>query len=52
MGKDAAISLRLPGELKDRLQQLADADDRTLSAYIVRLLQKAAAEEEKKNGSL
>lgn len=32
------ISIRLEADVKSRLEQLAKADDRTLSAYINRLL--------------
>lgn len=46
MQKDATVSLRMPAELKDKLQRLADEDDRTLSAYVVRILEQAVSEEE------
>ena len=39
--KDALIGFKLPSELKDRLQKLADADDRSLSSYLVRLIEQS-----------
>lgn len=44
--RDATVSLRIPAELKDKLQGLADADGRTLSAYVVRILERAVKDEE------
>lgn len=41
------FSLRLPDDLRNKLQELADADGRSLSNYIVFLLRKAVANERK-----
>jgi predicted transcriptional regulator len=38
--RDAHLSVRVPADLKDKLQQLADADHRTLASYIMWALQK------------
>ncbi len=38
MAKTAALSFRIEPELKEALQQLATADDRTLANYIERVL--------------
>ncbi|HRN84263.1 MAG TPA: hypothetical protein PK857_05525 [Hyphomicrobium sp.] len=38
MKKDTSVNVRLTSELRAALQRLADADDRTLSAYIERVL--------------
>jgi hypothetical protein len=36
--KDAALSFRLPAPIRDALDHAAAADDRTVSAYVTRLL--------------
>ena len=37
--RDARLAFRMPTELRDRLDQLADlSDDKTLSDYLVRVL--------------
>jgi hypothetical protein len=36
--KDAALSFRLPAPIRDALDQAAAADDRSVSAYVTRLL--------------
>lgn len=33
------LTIRIPDELRAELQKEADADDRTLSAYILRILE-------------
>jgi hypothetical protein len=38
MKKDASVNVRLTSELRAKLQDLADADGRTLSNYIERVL--------------
>ena len=38
MAKTASIGFRIEPELKEALQQLASADDRTLANYIERVL--------------
>ena len=40
MTKDAPISIRLNGELKEALKALADAEHRTLSNYIELILRR------------
>jgi len=40
MKNDTTIVIRIPQEVKDKLQKLADADNRTLSNYIQLLLTK------------
>jgi predicted DNA-binding protein len=37
--KDFQIGIRMPMELRDELRSLAQAEERTLSSYIVRVLQ-------------
>jgi predicted DNA binding CopG/RHH family protein len=39
MKRDTSVNLRITSELRAELQQLADADGRKLSGYIVRLLE-------------
>jgi hypothetical protein len=39
MKKDERFSLRLPADLKDELQRRADAESRSLAAYMVLVLQ-------------
>lgn len=41
--RDQRITFRLPKDLKDRLQELADADRRTLGDYIYILLDRAVS---------
>ena len=36
--KDAAFSFRLPAQIRDALDRAAAADDRTVGAYVTRLL--------------
>lgn len=43
--KDGLLSLRISADLKAELQRLADDDGRTLSDYVVRLLNKAVTDE-------
>ncbi len=38
MKKDTSVNVRLTSELREKLQELADADGRKLSNYIERLL--------------
>ena len=40
MTRDEKFSMRLPAELKAELQRRADADSRSLAAYVVLALQK------------
>ena len=47
MKKDASVTLRLPSDLRERLQKLADADERDLSAYVRRALERHADEAER-----
>jgi predicted DNA-binding protein len=42
MKRDTSVNVRLTSELRQRLQKLADADGRTLSAYIERVLRQHA----------
>jgi len=44
MKKDTSVNVRLTSELRAKLQRLADADERTLSAYIQRVLNAHAEE--------
>ena len=39
MTRDAALSIRIPSDLKDALQRRADAEDRSLASYVTRVLQ-------------
>jgi predicted DNA binding CopG/RHH family protein len=39
MKRDTSVNLRITSELRADLQQLADADGRKLSGYIVRVLE-------------
>lgn len=39
MKRDTSVNLRITSELRAELQQLADADGRKLSGYIVRVLE-------------
>lgn len=41
--KDAALSIRIPSRLKATLQRNAEADQRTLAGYVVKLLTEAVA---------
>ena len=41
MDKKESFTFRVPSELREELQKRADAEGRTLSNYIVCLLQKA-----------
>jgi len=41
MAKDEQISVRLPNELKIKLEQIATAEDRTLSSTIRRIVARA-----------
>ena len=47
MAKTERLNIRISPELKEQLQALADAENRTLSNYIERLIIEAV---EKKNG--
>lgn len=38
--RDAQLTIRLPSELRDELQRLADADHRSLASYITLALEK------------
>lgn len=38
MAKDEIIRFRIDSETKEKLQKLADEDNRTLSSYIINLL--------------
>jgi predicted transcriptional regulator len=44
MKKDASVNVRLTSDLRAKLQDLADADGRTLSNYIERVLNSHAEE--------
>jgi predicted HicB family RNase H-like nuclease len=44
MARDDKFSMRLPADLKAELQRRADAEDRSLAAYIVLALQKHVEE--------
>lgn len=50
MTEQAIFSLRLPLELKEALDRLAAADDRSLNNYVVRALQQHVAEKTKRKG--
>lgn len=39
MKRDTSVNLRITSDLRKELQQLADADGRKLSGYIVRVLE-------------
>ncbi|MGE3914076.1 MAG: Arc family DNA-binding protein [Hyphomicrobiaceae bacterium] len=43
MKKDIQITVRIPAELRDKLQALADADHRKLAAYITLVLERHVA---------
>jgi predicted transcriptional regulator len=47
IARDAHLSVRVPADLKDKLQRLADADQRSLATYIMRALQEHVAQIEK-----
>ncbi len=38
--KDAGLSFRLPAPIRDALNKAAEADDRSASAYVTRLLER------------
>ncbi len=44
--KTAALAFRIPADLKESLQRLADADDRSLSNYVERALRQHVEERE------
>lgn len=46
--KTDPVSVRMPPELKDRLQALAEADRRSLSTYIVMALEAHVAKAERR----
>lgn len=43
MKKDIQVTVRIPSELRDKLQVLADADHRKLAAYITLILESHVA---------
>jgi len=45
MAKDASITVRLPATVKAALERLADAEQRTLSAYVAIKLAALARDE-------
>lgn len=48
--RDTQTSIRLPSALRDHLRELADAEQRTLASYIVRVLEKHVAIKTKHSG--
>jgi uncharacterized protein (DUF1778 family) len=38
MNKDERIAIRLTKDMKDKIEKLADADSRSLSNYIIKVL--------------
>lgn len=48
---EVKVSIVMPRELHERLKDLADSDERTLTAYIVRALRRHADEAGKPNGN-
>jgi predicted transcriptional regulator len=50
MKKTAPLSHRLPPDLKEALQRLADADSRSLTNYIELVLKRHVAAEKKRGG--
>lgn len=47
MAKTDLISLRLPPDLRERLKEAAEADNRTVSNYILNLIIKALDDKER-----
>ena len=39
--KDYVLTVRISTELRDKLQEMADADDRTMSSMVQRILSEA-----------
>lgn len=50
-GKAVTIGIRVPEELRDKLQQLADQRDRTLSQLCMLILRDYVTEQEQKSPS-
>lgn len=50
MAKNEVIHIRLSPEVKAELQAVADKDDRTVSNYVLRLIQKDLEQQRKKEG--
>lgn len=50
MTKNEVIHIRLSPEVKAELQAVADKDDRTISNYVLRLIQKDLEQQRKKEG--
>lgn len=50
MTKNEVIHIRLSPEVKAELQAVADKDDRTVSNYVLRLIQKDLEQQRKKEG--
>ena len=47
MGKTDRVALRIAPELKDKLQAAADAENRTVSGYIINLIMRDIAKKSK-----
>lgn len=47
MGKTDRVALRIAPELKDKLQAAADAENRTVSGYIINLIMRDIAKKAK-----
>ena len=45
MAKEAALSFRVPGEVKEALEKAAKADDRSVSSLVERILKAWLAEQ-------